>query len=461
MSSIYGVLQVGRQALAAHQEALNVTGHNIANANTPGYTRQRVVLETSAPITTRAGQVGCGVKVREIERVYDQYLTRQINDENETLGRWEAEKGGLERVEAVLNEAPGYGLSQAMSEFWGAWQDLSNNPSGQTERQMLAGAGENLADNFQRIYNDLSQLQTEMNTYVTQTVEEINFKAGQITDINQKIVTIEAGGGNANDCRDERDVFIKELAKMIDLTAAEQNDGMVTITLGDGGKLVEGAASFGLTTLTNASGFDDVAWASDPATSINSSISDGKLKGYLEVRDEEISSYVDKLEALAGTIKDAVNARHTTGFGLDGATGNDFFSGALADNDFGLSTTVLNDTNTIAAASAASGVPGDGSNAISMAELQYSLTMSGNTATFDDYYNSLVSTVGTDVQQATSRYEHQDAMVSYLDNYRESISGVSLDEEMINMLQFETAYEAAAKVINSVDRMIETLMSIV
>ncbi len=581
MSNIFGILNIGKQALLTQQEALNVTAHNIANANTPGYSRQRVVMETGASITTGAGQTGTGVTVAEVERVYERYLNNQISDENETLGRWEAEKGGLERVEAVFNEASGYGLNQSMGEFWNAWQDLANNPSGQTERQMLLGAGETLADNFQRVYNDLAEIQDELNTYVSQTVNDINVKAGQIADLNEKIVQIEASGGNnANDYRDERDFAVKELSQMIDITASEQNSGSVTITLGDGNTLVEGSTSSDLSTMTNASGFSDVVWDSAPTTSINSSISGGKLKGWLEVREVTIPGYQEEMENLVNSIKgveatkvtaaaastlsggeyftlsspstdyyvwykkdgagadptpggtgievailgtdsaaevatktaaaiaavgggdvfdapaptgttltitnvvagaatdsadndtgftlstltdggNGVNTVHRNGYGLDGSTGNDFFTGTLGGNDFGLASTISGDINKIAASVTAAGVPGDNSNAISIAELQNSLTMSSNTATFDDYYNSVVSSVGLDVQEATSRYNHQDSMVSYLDNYRESISGVSLDEEMINMLQFETAYEAAAKLINKVDEMLDALMSII
>jgi flagellar hook-associated protein 1 FlgK len=461
MASIYGVLHVGKQALLTQQEALNVTAHNIANVNTPGYSRQRVMMETTAPVTMSSGQVGTGVTVNGIERVYDRYLTDQISNENETLGRWEAEKSGLQQVEVVFEETSGYGLNQSMGEFWNAWQDLSNNPSGQTERQMLLGAGETLAANFQQAYNDLAEIQDELDNNISQTVSEINVKAGQIAEINQKIVHIESSGDNANDYRDERDLLVKELAGMIDITASEQNDGSVNITLGDGNLLVENFTSNDLSTMTNASsGYSDVVWASDPTTSINDNISGGKLKGWLEVRDVTIPEYKDSLETLVSGITLAVNTVHKSGYDLDGVGGEDFFEGTLAGGDFEVAAAISADVNKIAASATEAGVPGENSNAIAIANLQYSLTMSSDTATFDDFYNAIVSGVGFDVQAATSSYKHQDSMVSYLENYRESISGVSLDEEMINMLQFETAYEAAAKLINTVDKMLETLMSI-
>jgi flagellar hook-associated protein 1 len=457
MANIYGILHVGRQALAAQQEALNVTAHNIANVNTEGYSRQRVVMETTAPITTSAGQVGTGVTISSVERVYDRYLAQQISNENQALGRWEAEKSGLERVEVVFNEASGYGLNQAMSEFWDSWEDLVNNPSGAAEREMVAWSGENLALNFGRIYNDLSQIQSDMDSYVSQTVDAVNFKAEQIAGINEKIVKIETSGGSANDLRDERDVWVNDLAKMIDISYQEETNGSYTIEL-DGEVLLEGADSNALTTVTNGSGYQDVAWDDGGALV---SISDGKLKGYLEVRDTAIPDYKEDLADLAESIADAVNTAHANGYGLDESTGNDFFTGALDTDDFGVNADISGDVNKIAASGTAAGVPGDNSNAIEIAELQNALKMNGDTATFDDFYNGVVSGVGVDVQQAHSGYDHQEAMVNYLDDYREAVSGVSLDEEMVNMLQFETAYQAAARVISSVDKMLETLMSIV
>ena len=580
MAGIYGVLHVGKQALLTHQEALNVTAHNIANVNTPGYSRQRVVMETTTPITTGAGQVGSGVTVSGIERVYDRYLNNQISNENETLGRWEAEKGGVERVEVVFNETSGYGLNAAMSEFWNGWQDLANNPSGHTERETLLAKGETLADNFQQSYNDLSAIRTELDNSISQTVGQINVKADQIADLNQKIVQIEANGDTANDYRDERDLALKELSLMIDITASEQNSGSVTVTLGDGENLVEGSTASDLSTMTNSAGFRDVVWDSAPTTSINSDISGGKLKGWLEVRDVTIPGYLENMENLVNSIKgveatkvtataastlsggeyftlsspttdyyvwyekggagadptpggtgikvdildgdtaeqvaakttavlaafgggavfdaptptgttltitnavagaatdsadgdtgftlttltdgsNGVNAIHRSGYGLDDSTGNDFFTGTLGGSDFGVASAISGDVNKIAASGTLAGVPGDNSNAISIANLQNTLTMNSNTDTFDDYYNSVVSSVGREVQQASSRYDHQYSMVAYLGNYRESISGVSLDEEMLNMLQFESAYEAAAMLISKVDEMLQTLMGMI
>jgi len=461
MTGIYGVLQMGRQALATQQTGINVTAENIANVNTPGYSRKRPVMETLPPVTTGEAQIGTGVTTREIERAYDRHLTDQIADESEHLGKWEAEKDGLERVEMVFNESSGFGLSQYLGEFWNAWEDLVNNPSGASERKMLAGAGETLAAYFQRTYNDLCEIQDELNRSVGQTVDAINLKAGEIAGLNEKIIRVETGGVNANDYRDSRDMLVKELSRMVDVAVSEQENGALVITLGDGNRLVEGSSSFDLTTLKNRSGLDDVAWASNPTASINASLSGGMLDGCLEVRDAAIPGYKNDLEDLAEAIKTKVNELHKKGYGLDGTTDKEFFAGSLSQNNFAISTDISEDVNKIAASATLTGLPGDSANAMAIAELQYDLTMDNGTASFNEHYIALVSRVGQDVQRATAGYDQQEAMLSHLENRRESISGVSLDEEMINMLQFETAYEAAAKLINTVDKMLDTLMSIV
>ncbi|MCF8085018.1 MAG: flagellar hook-associated protein FlgK [Deltaproteobacteria bacterium] len=464
MAGIYGVFNVGKQALLTQQEAINVTAHNIANVDTEGYSRQRVVTETAPSLTTNVGQIGTGVRVSGIERVYDRYLTYQISEETESLGKWEAKKQALEMAEVVFNESSGAGLNESMSEFWGAWQDLANDPSGQTERQVLLGSAESLANNFQQVYNDLSEIQDDVDGYITQAVDDINAKAAQIGELNEKIVQIEASGDNANDYRDERDLLVKALSEMLDVTGSEEEDGSITIELGDGGKLVDGSIVRELSTHTNDDEFNDVIWADDeddPPNPLNDSISGGKVSGWLEVRDATIPDYKTNMETLVDTIISEVNTLHAAGYGLDGSTGNNFFVGTLENNDFGVSSTISADVNKIAASATEDGVPGDNGNAVAIADLQNSLTMSTNTATFDDYYNSIVSTVGYDVQQAVFSHDSQEAMVNYLEDYRESISGVSLDEEMINLTEQESAYQAAAKLISTVDEMLSVLLNMV
>jgi len=460
MSNILGLLDIGRGALLAHQKAISITGHNIANVNTPGYSRQRVNLATSLGLTSASGQMGAGVRVSDIQRIYDQFLGSQINTESYNLGKWEAQKSSLERVEIIFDETTGFGLNQAMGDFWNAWQDLANNPEGHTERQVLVAESEIMAETFNKISSDLNQQQNDIDSSIEGAVIEINTIAGQISDLNIKISDIEKSGQSANDLRDERDLLLKELSSMIDISSFEGDDGQVTVLVGNGRPLVQPPYSLSLSTVTNASGHEDVVWVDRDGNSVDitNDISGGKLKGWLEVRDVKIEDYKTRLDDLASSIITEVNNLHTAGFDLNGAAGGAFFTGTSA-SDIAVDTNIINDVNLIAASG--TGAPGDNSNSIAIVNLQNGLLMSGGTATYDDFYNSLVSDVGIDAQSAQMNYDHQTAMASSLDNYRESISGVSLDEEMVNLVKFQHAYDAAAKLISAVDEMMNTVMNMV
>jgi flagellar hook-associated protein 1 FlgK len=217
-----------------------------------------------------------------------------------------------------------------------------------------------------------------------------------------------------------------------------------------------------LSTETNASGLQDVVWVdgSGSTTNITSDISGGNLRGWLEVRDVVIADYQNRLDTLAQTLINEVNTLHLTGFALDGSAGEVFFNGTAA-ADIDVNANIVGNPDLVAAASDPTRVPGDNTKAIEITDLQYQLTMSANTATFNDYFSSLVRDVGNEVIKSDSYYDHQAEMVAYLDNYRESISGVSLDEEMINLIKFQNAYTAAAKLISTADELMESVLNMI
>jgi flagellar hook-associated protein 1 FlgK len=463
MTQLLGVLSIGTSALLTQQRAINVTGNNIANVYTPGYSRQRVNLETGTPTQTGIGLMSSGVTSSGIERIYDRFIGVQLCNENANLGRWEAQQGMLERVEVVFDESGGYGLNQALSEFWNAWQDLSLNPTGKTERSMVAATSQGLTDAIRRNYSDLEQIQGDIDTAVEGGIETVNRLVAQIADLNQKIARTEVGDTNANDYRDSRDLILKQMAEIIDIQTHENGDGQVVVSVAGGRPLVESGNTWQLQTQTNGDGHLDIFWAdlSGSTTNITSVINAGKIGGWLQVRDTQIAGYQDQLNTLADELRTQINAIHASGFGLNGTTGTHLFDnvGSGAAN-FQINSAILNDLNLIAASATAGGVPGNADNAIAIQDLRSALTMSG-TATFDTAVTALVSQVGYDVQTAKANSSHQADMMTYLENYRESISGVSLDEEMVNLVKFEAAYNAAAKMISMADDMLNTLMDII
>ncbi len=458
MSNIYGLLSVGRVALATQQKAIDVTGNNIANVNTPGYSRQRLTMESTDPIRYGTGQMSSGVRAnRKIDRMYDQFLGSQINNENQSLGKWEAQNNSLEKVEMIFNEASGNGLNQAMGDFWNTWQGLANNPSGHVERVELLAKSQTMAGMFNETASDLEQVGKDMDTNIKGTVDEINLLAKEIADLNEKIRKAEVGGHSANEFSDQKDFVLKELSGFIDINSFEDNQGQMTVLTGGGHPLVDGVSSYELTTEINA-GHYNVEWIDSDGnqTDITANISGGKLKGWIETRDVTVPDYLDRMDSLAASIMTEVNTLHQAGFDLNNNSGGVFFSGASALN-MAVDSTLLADTDLIAAGSL-SGDPGDNGNALAIAGLQNSILI--DSSTFDDYYNSIVSDVGSSVKNAGMNYNHQASVTSQLDNYRETVSGVSIDEEMVNLVKFQHAYDAAAKLISTVDEMLATLMNI-
>jgi flagellar hook-associated protein 1 FlgK len=460
MTHLFGVLNTGTSALLLQQRAINVTGNNIANVNTPGYSRQRVNLETSTPTQTRLGLMSFGVTSTGIERIYDRFLGIQLNSENSGLGRWEAQKGMLERVEVVFDESGGYGLNEALSGFWAAWQDLSLNPAGPAERSMLAASSQGLADAIRKRYADLEQAQLDIDTALKGDLEAVNRLSAQIAELNRKIASTETSGTNANDYRDRRDLVLKQLAQIIDIQSFEDADGQLVVSAGGGRTLVESGTTWQLAARTNADGHTDILWpdVNGGMVAISGEIRGGRIGGWLQTRDAQIAGYQDRLDELAQGLRDGVNSLHAAGCGLDGTTGTDLFTGAGAAS-LEVNPALLANLDLIAASATAAGVPGNADNAIAIANLRTRLTMNGDSATFDDAANALVSQVGYDVQTAKASFNHQTDMMTYLENYRESVSGVSLDEEMVNLVKFQAAYNAAAKMVSMADEMLDSLMS--
>jgi flagellar hook-associated protein 1 FlgK len=319
-----------------------------------------------------------------------------------------------------------------------------------------------MADTFNHVSESLSSLREEIDLHVDSIVDEINTMAQQIADLNHKISLQEIDGHNANTLRDERDQLVFELSKMIEVQSFEDGDGNISVSVGSGRPLVEGTATWTLSTADNG-GVQNVLWqdSSGATVDITNQIDSGELKGWIESRDVMLTDYASRLDGLANTIITEVNALHSTGTTLDGVTttGVDFFSGSNAAT-IAVNTNIVANTDLIAAAGAAGTIPGDNSNAISIANLQSDSTLMPGNSTFDGYYNALVGAIGSDVQAAGYNHDHQTTMVHSLENYRQEISGVSLDEEMVNLIQHQHAYNAAAKMINAADEMLSALMGI-
>jgi flagellar hook-associated protein 1 FlgK len=467
----------------AQQRALETTSHNVANANTKGYSRQEAVLATTSPFSypgMGAGQLGTGVVVQSLRRVRESFLDAQFRNEVKALGRWEVRRDTLEKLEAILNEPGENGLSKLMDRFFAAWQELAKNPESEAARSVVRQEGIALAEAFNHLAAQLNDLSADLTTSVGVRVNEVNSLARQIRDLNAQIVKAESGNMAANDLRDRRDLLLDELAKVVPIQVEEDRYGAVTIVVRDH-TLLSGQQ---VNELRFNPSTGEVSWADGAAYAphVTGSNLYGSLEGLLEARDELLTEYRSRLDELVKNIAEAVNRQHRAGAGIDGSTGLDFFSFDVQRPSVTIKVTdtILNDTKKIAAATPvrdpesgelvldpATGEPvppppGDGSNALLIAQLKNGWDKNGDgtiDVVFADQYNSWVADLGVKGQEAARMVDNQELLTSQLDSRRQAVSSVSLDEEMANMVRFQQAYNAAARLITAVDDMLDILIN--
>jgi len=475
MRSTFSGLYTGYSGLAAQQRALDITGHNVANANTQGYTRQDVIMQATRALKTVEGYVGTGVKITELRRVKDQFIDIQMRTESKALGEWEVKSDILNKLEVIFNEPSETSVRSVLDQFWESWQTLAKNPEGVAARTTVMQRDVSLANTFNHLDAQLSDLQADINKSLETKTSEINSIACQIRDINGQIIKAEASGKKANDLRDRRELLVEGLSKIVNIDVVEDELGAVNVTIG--GRF--------LVSRTNISQMRFVDNTVDPTKAKlewydpNTDISQGKvnanggvIKGYLDMRDEVITNYQGKLSKLAQVIAEEVNTVHQAGFGLDGTTGLDFFSMNDDGPDFTarnirVNQDIIDDLNLIAAAGEKNPDPlgdppvfqGDGSNALLLGQLKNQLAMSAGTASFDDYYRSTLGQLGIEGQEAFQMVENRSYLIEQLINRRAAVSGVSLDEEMTNMIRFQHAYSASARVINIMDEMLDLIVN--
>jgi flagellar hook-associated protein 1 FlgK len=462
MSGI-SILNIAKDALLSHQTAINLTGANVANVDTPGYSRQRPIFQSVGSVDMGTGEIQIGVEIERIERMYDRFLEVQINEQLNGFGYDETRKEELEKIEIIFNETQGGGINELMSEFWNAWGDLSENPSGQPERVALVSVSENLAYMFRSYSNDLISIQDNANAQIYDLVNQVNKYITDIADLNEKITQMTTGLGDTNDLRDKRSELMKGLAEIINYQYIEDAAGSVNIFLSNGTPIVEGDKTWQLNVTANPdnSFYYDIVLADDPnEESINGIITGGQMAGLLEIRDTTAANYLNRLNNLVASVVSEVNTQHRLGYDLDQNLGGEFFDSTMTEaKDMCVSADILSDINKIAASAT---VNGDGGNAISLGALKdANVTIAGETATFNSHYSSFMGRISQDVADGSRRYDHSSSLMNQLVSKQEGISGVSVDEEMINLMQYQMGYNAAAKLCSVADELIDTLLSLV
>ena len=471
MSKISAMIDVGRRSLMNSQTALQTVSHNIANKSTEGYSRQRVDLQANVPIGSSRVRVGMGARASSVTRINNPFIEKQILNEGAELGFMNARSESLGRVEQVYNEQLNPGLNKYISDFFNAFRELSTSPENLASRTLVRETAQNLVTDFSRVSGQLKGIQNEINAQLKNNVEQINQYATEVADLNHKIQVVElAGNAVANDERDRRDLILKKMSELINIKWAEGDDGMVAISAGPS-PIVSGHFAMKLDAREVPSErhrggvhMEIFYQQKDDLTpmKITDQVKGGSIGGLLDVRDGVIEDLLADVDEMAFRFASAVNTVHAQGFDRYDQPGVGFFEvGPELDaaETLSLSEDIRTDVAKIATA-AQVGSPGDNRVSNMIVNLQNQKFLGGGQSTMDEFYNGIVGKVGVTANRALSGAESQQNVVTQLKNIRESISGVSLDEETTKMIDFQKTFDASARLIRTADEMLDTVLSL-
>ncbi len=457
-------LNTALRGLLANQMALDTTGHNIANVNTEGYSRQRVDTQTAAPLTTPSfngtvpGQLGTGVEVAQLARMRDNYIDATIRNQFGATGNHSTMTQSLQQVERIINEPSDQGIAAAMREMFGALDRVTTHPQDMSARSAFARAAEQLTQRFNQVSTQISAVQSQSDTRLNQTVTDINSITTQIATLNTSIRDATYMGMQPNDLLDKRDQLMDELSSKINFSyTTDSTTNEVTLTFGTATpiNIVDPLASGGTTAITRAD--------------LDNAYGTGELTGGSAYADEHLNitvlpGWTAKLDDLVNSIVTSFNTQNAAGFDLTGASGGSIFDPAgITAATFALdpANNIVTDPSRIAAADSwnGSGEPGNGGNALLMAAMRNTVQAPPINDSWEGYYSTIVvSGLGSQIQESQRSQDSAEASQAAMESRRNETSGVSIDEEMTNMLRFQHAYNASARILTALDDSLETII---
>lgn len=476
MRSSFAGLSIGWSALVAQQRAIDITGHNISNVNTPGYSRQNVINASTSPTYVgvsgngRIMNVGTGVDVQEVRQYKDFFLDQKIRRENKNLGYWDARKSSIEELETIFNDNSEEGLQTVMDNFWNSWSQLSKPGGGLTARSLVKESAIAFVDTVKNLDKLLTNYRKHRNNEIGENIDTLNGITKNIANLNYEIKKIEASGVTANDLRSERDNYIDQLSKMVNIQVVDGDKNNIAL---EGMLLVGDTYQNPLVAVPDigADGFYSIKWSKNME---NINISGGSIKALIESRDELVSGYKNKLNEFVKGVAEEINTIHKAGYGnLDPLLQTSMFVNSKDNTDLGIDignigyNPILNEVNNIAAA--ISPPPGnfeDNRNALKISEWRQQDVFSDEAYTgvngkynFDEFYRNLITDIGLEGNKAANAADAQGLLIEQLEFKRQSLMAVSLDEEMSNLIQYEHSYNAAARIVNALDEMLDVIVN--
>jgi flagellar hook-associated protein 1 FlgK len=511
MRSTFHSLETVKRSLFTQQAAMQTTAHNIANANTPGYSRQIVNMQATSPLeapgmsrSSVPGQLGTGVEFTSITRVREKFLDDQFHNENKSLGSVEVQQDTLDKLEKIVNEPSENGIRGVLTKFFNDWSDLSKNPENADGRKIVREQALALTDSFNHTAKQLQDLKTDLNNNVNIQIQQVNSILGNISGLNGQIKKIEALGDTANDLRDQRDSLTDQLSKIVNIQVDESSNGY--------------KIQMGNTTLVDENGVTTVDNASMDSAFQSGDLNNGSVFGMMNSRDRFVNGYISELDKLANTLANGdmqvtipkgsilpdgttlngvtysgstrelqqdltvtvngLNGLHQLGYNFTSTdAAPPFFTdgtGNTADlkaSNITLNQILVDNPNQIATSLRTDNGSGTesvvrGNNTLAVlfsqardASFNFGTSTTPDLNTIDTYFQSIVGELGVQAEDANRQLGNSKVLVDQVDARRQSVSGVSLDEEMANMIKFQHAYNAAARYMTMVDETLDRIIN--
>ncbi len=455
MGGLFGAIQVSLQNLSNMQTGLSVVNENVANVNTPGYSRKRIVFAPGPYDQRPFGMLGTGAQIERVESIRDYFLESRIGQEYQAKGFYEGQQFGVSQLETIVGSSDGSGIPDQLSKFFDAFLELASEPSSSSLRQVAMTEGEQLAQTIRGTVDRLDSLDEANRSRIEDSVATVNGVLQRIADINVKLQPILKRGQDGGPLYDERAQLLNQLNEEMSVQVSVDQSYNMIISTTSGRLLLMGSDVTGLSTQKTMDGVSVM----HEGTDITSEISSGKMGGLIDFQTSTLASTRTALNSLAAELASAVNAAHHNGVDLDGNPGGDFFT-VTAGNEARSIDVALTDFRQLAAGAPGTGI-GDGTNAQALADLRDAPIAGLGNEAFGDYYSQIVFDVGMASRGIQANLSLQDKVLQQLENQRESVSGVSLDEEAVNLLQYQRSYQASSKLLRVLDSLLEETLNIV
>ncbi len=467
MAGLLNALNAARTSLEVNQKSIEIVGNNIANVNTEGYSRQTPKLTPFPSLQFGQFFVGQGVRITNVQRDHDVFLQAQIENKYVDLGFANGQARSLSELEGIFNVSE-ENISTEIDRFFDSWQQLSTDPGDPILRDVVIHRGNLLASNFNKMADDLDEVVTNINNEIQSKADGLNNVIEEIAALNDRIYTIEIRDQQANSDRDRRELLIKQLAESLGTTTYLDRSGMVNVQLPGGLPIVQGNMPMRLETVASGTSVNFLLHTGGTVRNLDTHTLGGEMLGLFTMRDVFIPTVQEDIDRLAWEVSSQVNIQHSAGAGLDGLPASEFFldttavsppASSIYENSASRMAVLLDNADDIAAGLPGDPAPGDNRNALLLANIGNQIAIDG-VDSYNSFYARITSRIGIESNQNELSMGGAEDAVNQLENLRDGFAGVSLEEEMISLIQYQRGFESSAKFLSTVDELMDSLINL-